>query len=116
MSSTIFAKFTELPRTSERVTVKSCFTTRHTNAHILLDIRHRLSYPSAMDKPDSKTKLTAIRIDRVDLDALGPIANDSGRSVASCIREAIKEWIKARARKAARQTKPPINDAGPLQF
>lgn len=74
--------------------------------HILLDIRHRLSYPFAMDKPDSKTKLTAIRIDRADLDALAPIAEAEGRSVASCIRQAIKEWVKVRARKAARAAKP----------
>jgi hypothetical protein len=59
-----------------------------------------------MDKPGSKTKLTAVRIDRVDLDALGIIAVDTGRSVASCIREAIKDWIRARGRKAAKQSKP----------
>ena len=56
-----------------------------------------------MDKPDKK--LTAIRLDRADLDALERIAADNGRSVASCIREAIKEWLRAGARKAARQAK-----------
>ena len=58
---------------------------------------------AGMDKPGSKTKLTAVRIDRVDLTALAAIAADGGRSVASCIREAIKEWVRARARKAAKR-------------
>lgn len=57
-----------------------------------------------MDAPKRATKkLTAIRIDPPDLEALAVIANDTGRSVASCIREAIKDWVRARGRKAARK-------------
>jgi hypothetical protein len=69
---------------------------------------------AAMDKPGSKTKLTAIRIDRADLDALAPIAESEGRSVASCIRQAIKEWVRARARKVARTAKPAAVDPAPI--
>jgi hypothetical protein len=78
---------------------------------------------AAMDKPGSKTKLTAIRIDRVDLDALVPIDESEGRYVASCIRQAIKEWVRARARKAVKKAaKPaaidpaPPTDDDPLTF
>jgi len=60
-----------------------------------------------MDAPKRATKkLTAIRIDPPDLEALAVIANDTGRSVASCIREAIKDWVRARGRKVKRQPKP----------
>ena len=51
-------------------------------------------------KPKTTKQLTAIRIDRADMETLARIAIDSGRSVASCVREAVKEWIRARTRKA----------------
>jgi hypothetical protein len=57
-----------------------------------------------MDKPTRVPKqLTAVRIDPADATVLNAIALDTGRSVASCIREAIKEWIRARARKTAKK-------------
>ena len=78
------------------------------NQPILLDIRYHTAYLCRMDTPKHATKkLTAIRIDQPDLDALGVIAADSGRSVASCIREAIKDWVRARVRKAAKKPAEP---------